>query len=313
MSRRQFLRSGSALLAAGLAGCNALQPSDSTTTDSPCPTDVPAAVRADYRGDSRVYCNDGSESADAETVLRPSPRSGSLPDARVEFALENGREDHFNTARWDLRKRVDGTWYDPVVPRTGRSQPSVAPGESHDWAVAVDNAELSSVVEPVEGDEFSARALGGGTYAFLVSGSYGAADDRFVDNEPWVAYAARFSLDGDPLALEPTSSVRDVARSGDTVTVRATDGDPDLVVTVSTRDDAPTAQSEAARREVITEQLYGWPVLRDALAHFEDDVTEVVVETSPDPDRRVASPRSPGDTITVTYQGVEYAVTTELV
>lgn len=313
MSRRQFLRTGSALLAAGFAGCNALQPPDSTTTGSPCPTDVPPAVRADYRGEFRVFCNDRSESADAETVLRPSPRSGSLPDARVAFALENGRDEHFNTARWDLRKRVDGTWHDPVVPRTGRSRPSVGPGETHDWAVAIDNADLSRVVEPVEGDEFSVRALGGGTYAFLVSGSYGAADERFVENEPWLAYVARFSLDGDSLALEPTSRVRTVTRSADTVTVRATDGEPDRVVTASTRDDAPTAQSEAARREIITEQLYGRPVLRDALAHFEDGVAEVVVETGAGPDRRVASPRRLGDTITVAYRGVEYAVTTELV
>lgn len=279
MNRRQILHGSGTLLATGLAGCLGLL--DSTATDEPpaCPTTIPRLEQADYRGDSRVVCNDGSGESDDETRLVPDPRSASLPDASLECTLTNGHDNHFNADfyAWSLQKRVDGEWHgttDTASPAADRS--SLESDESHTWTLTVDNTNLERVVEPVEArEDVTVRALGSGTYAFLIAGSYGEEGESPMVNSPQIGYAAQFTLEGDDLPLEPTTVITDVSRDGDTVVVQRTE-EPSRVITLERTD-----EEADHHRTLITEQLYGEPVLRDGLAHAEEDADSIRIESSP--------------------------------
>ena len=283
MNRRQILRGSGALLATGLAGCLGLQGSTSTDEKPACPTTIPRPVRSASQDDTRIVCNDGTdEGSDDETRLVPDPRSASLPDASLEFTLTNRRDDHFNTNfyLWSLNKRVDGEWYmttGAVYP--GAAESSLGPDASHAWTVTVDNTELQRVVDsPEDRDDVTVRAHGAGTYAFLISGSYGKAGERPPTNSPQIGYAAQFTLEGDDLPLKPTEAVTDVSRDGDTVVVvrRGVD-DPSRVITLERTDEASDRH-----RTLITEQLYGRPVIRDALAHADPDADRIRIESPAD-------------------------------
>lgn len=309
-TRRIVLASVGTITLGSLAGCAGRQNPETSPDngESPCPSSVPPADRADYDGESRVICNDGATTADDSTQLTPDHRSVSLPDAHLAFRLSNRRETYFNASQWDLHKRVNKTWYDVPVPQIRTFELSLVPENSHEWLITIDNSDLHSVIQPVEGTDVTIRSLGSGTYALTVSGSYGTQNESMVANRPWVAYAAQFSIEGEPLTVEPTTDVTDVQRDGPTTIVRATSEVPQWTVTVREVDEEATEERAELQRELITEQLYRHPILRNAIAHFEDDVTEVIVEIGDEQQFQAEPPLRISQPITLLYQEKRYSV-----
>lgn len=306
MNRRTVLHTGVAL-AIGLAGClDGVGPRSPSSTPEPlsCPSTVPRIENADFDGEFRMECDAPTESeTDAsDTTLAPDARSASLPNAEIAFTLTNRRDRPFNANfyRWELRKRVDGEWHGTVPTRaSANAESSLAPDSSHTWSVSIRNDALGKPVEPVTADaSLSLRALGGGTYSFVIVGSYGRRGQSWVENQPIVAYAAPFRLEGDALRLVPTNAVRNVARDGSAVTVTVGADDPSGAITVTKR---PSGVDGG--RTYVTESVYGIPSLRNALAQFEDGVDEVTVRT----DDPFGSPLYRG--LTFTYEGTAYEVT----
>ena len=241
----------------------------------------------------------------------PGSRTASLPDATVEFTLTNRRERGFNTqfAGWDVHKLVDGAWHgfdrSVVTVEPGEEGDRLPPGGAHTWTVSVDNDDLGPVVEAVAGHvDVPLRALGGGTYAFVLYGSYGDSDENWAENRP-VTYGTRWQLDGDPLELVSPDSVTDVTRDGDEVTVQeGGSGDPPGSTLVLTRTDPGTADPSPIS-PVVVEAVYGRPPLRAGLAAFEDGVRRVVVDSSRLPDSSVVTT---GNERSLRFRGTEYLV-----
>lgn len=289
MRRRETLRLVGAAGLAGLAGCSGLA-GEGTETLTPAPGTAPdcpasAALSISDTGSVDRYCNtaDGTP-AERRTAVVPDGRTARLPDAHVRFTLTNRRSDHLNVnlEAWELHKQAAGAWH-----HLGRSRwtgsgddDGLAPGASHEWTVTVENGDLGAVVEPVRGrSDVPLRALGGGTYAFLVHGSYGAPDEKPFENAS-VSYATRWSLAGDALDLVMSDSVNAVERDGDSVVVRdgGVTGSPNEAL-VLTRTDPGPAVEPSQDSPFIAEEVYGKPALRNALAAFEAGVRRVEVRT----------------------------------
>lgn len=308
MNRRKLLHS-SVALACGLAGCLDGQSPLSSSADEqlPCPSSVSRIERADYDGAFQMECSAGvpSETPSQSTALTPEKRSVTLSPAENSFTLTNRRETYYNSQfyNWELLKHVDGEWYSTVGRRfSASSASSLPPGRSHTWSITVTNDELGEIIRPVESDESIAlRGLGGGTYAFVVVGSYGSQGESWSATEPIVGYAAPFTLKGEQLPLVPTNAVRHTSREGDSMTVTADSDDPRGYVTVAKRPDG--TPNEHSHRAYITESVYGTPAVRDVLAHFEEGVTSVTLRA----DRMLIPPFTPE--MTLTYDGTMYEVT----
>ncbi len=273
MNRRALL----ALLAAGAAGCagdrsdegGAPTETDRPTeqTDSPAPTpprdpDVDAAPGdCPAFGDATVVCT-GAADDPALVMARPT-EAATLP-ADLTFTLRNGTEAPFSTNfyAWSLQKRVDGRWFDIAPQFAPQPLYRLQPGATHEWDVRVDGALPDDPVTLARGNSSVAlSALGGGRYAFGVTGWFGETANRY-------AAVAPVDLQGDPLALRPTDAVTDVRVDGDRVAARLDrDAGDDARLaryTLTRAEDDP----DAPRR--ITEQVVRASVaddpLRDALA-----------------------------------------------
>lgn len=211
--------------------------------------------------------------------LEPSKTSGTLPEATFAFTLSNTRDETFNLNPygWRLDKSVDGTWR--IIQPWAVNVPllPLEPGRRYSWEVTVDNTDLGRPLEPAEGDEtLTFSGLGPGTYAFGIDGWF-----ESEDHERQTAFISVFELQGDPMELVPTNTVSETKRTGDTVTVVVeTAGDRDRYTLVVTR--VESAPEEP--RKLPTEQVMLVTPLRNALAHFEDGVRQVRVETGGDPE-----------------------------
>lgn len=285
MRRRRLLRALSAA-AALAAGCLARDPSD-----DPSGGQTNATTTTDGGGDVRGTDPDGfpprggdrvdavvwyREDEDAPMALEPSATEGALPSDEFAFALDNGTDRTFQTNfyDWTLAKRVDGEWYHVAPGAVPEPLMSLDPGDGHRWTLAVSSEPPNPRVRAVadEGD-ISVYGLGAGTYAFGVAGWF---EDE--DYEHKTVFAARFELTGDPVTLTPSEAVREAARDGDVVTVRAdgAEGEDAREATYVLE----RAEDAGDAREMITEQVIRrWP-LCDALAHVEDGVREVRVEST---------------------------------
>jgi hypothetical protein len=224
-----------------------------------------------------VVCYQEVDDPLSKTVLQPSAARMSLPDGELSFTLTNRREEPFYTVtyRWNIWKRVDGEWFS--LPRSiapTSSKQAIGTGESHRWRFSVDNSDLASPIERIKADrDVTVRGLGNGTYAFLVWGGYGSDGANGVPDDP-ISYAAQVSLEGPALELHPPSTAN-VTKDGETKTITF-DGEDDPTYTYTlTRD----SNLSADPIPVVTEQLYGRPVLRAAMAHFEDDTTHITVKS----------------------------------
>lgn len=257
--------------------------------------------------DRVVWARDVDDPSD-RLVLEPDAKSGTLPRTTLSFTLRNGTDETFQTNfhDWALYRREDGVWY-YLVPRVV-VQPlmGVRPGGSHEWMLTVDNTDLSSPsLRGGDGDGPFVRGLGSGEYAFTANGWW-AEQNATPTHEHKTVVAARFSLEGDPLALGPSDAVSEVSRDGDVITVTATnpaaeDLEDDRPATfVLTRDPSATGA-----QRMVTEQVYRrWP-LRDALALADRDVREVRIEST---EAGLVSFGFDDGPSAITYEGQHYRI-----
>lgn len=245
------------------------------------------ALLGAFPGDPARVVWSSDRDPDSETRLEPSATSGSLPRTEFRFRLVNEGETGLtsNWYGWKLLKRVDDEWTIIAPMTTPKPAMSLQPGGSFTWELTVggsgdDFCEQESVDD---GPDWRMRVgpVGEGAYAFTVPVRRG--DDRSL-------YAVEIDLRGSALGLTPTDTVSSVERRGETVVVHVdtdTDDPPaEYVVTRVDDGDAP-----ADRNPLIPEEVVRRAELRNALAHFEDDVKEVVVETQNATEPPFALPR----------------------
>ncbi|WP_227354447.1 hypothetical protein [Haladaptatus salinisoli] len=281
MYRRAVLASVGSVLAAGCLsestpGGVGMEPSSTTptrkTSTRGTPTTateptlrIPDENRCPPFGDQRVVCYQNADS-DATLLAEPSTERATLPKATLSFTLTNETGATFTTNYydWSVWKLVDEEWF-RIAPRIVPEPATMLDtGNSHAWNVTVDNTDLGRALPRAEGTESVALAgLGGGTYAFGISGWL-----EGQSYEDGVGVAARFELAGDPLRLAPTDDLTVVGRDGDEKRVRSSSAD---AVYVATRVEG--VESPPIRK--IPEQVVRVTPLRNLLASFEDGVRRV--------------------------------------
>jgi hypothetical protein len=215
-------------------------------------------------------------------LVTPSTDTVELPTGAVTFTLTNDTSATYsvNFYDWTLHKRVDGQWFHVtprIVPDPLHRVPS---GESHEWTVHVDNTQ-----EPTAGPSDTAggtvAGLGGGEYAFEVSGWF-----EFDDHSFHVGLGAHVDLLGDQLELTPSADLS-VDRDGETVVATRTDEDAEptaafVVERVGQAGVPPERPVEPHIAEELVRPYLGedrlW--LRDALALFADGVTTVRIRSA---------------------------------
>lgn len=278
-------------------------PPDGTPTGTPPDAGVPPgdstcpAVEVD-----RVVCAPETDPESVPLALTADSRSGSLP-ATFEFTLANGTEAtlHINFYDWGLWKRVSGEWF-YIVPREIPEPLMRLPsGESHSWRLTAEH-ELPEEFNRWYGswtDSGTVSGLGGGEYAFTTGGWFGDYDDGHF------GFGVLLEFDAPELTLEPTDSVTDSSRDGDTVTVRGTGDDSDdarrAEFVLTHVDDAEEPRS------LIPETAAQDYRLRNTLPFFEEGVERVrfVAENAVVPAFGVTEP------YTVSYRGELFRVTAD--
>lgn len=293
MDRRRYLGALGASATPWIVGCVGDSDPGSPGTDSGAvaTTDggtdraTPPAFPPDRDDVDHVRWYDDAEAANDGVVLEPDAVSSSLPNAEFEFTLRNRSDRTFQTNfyGWSVHRLEDSRWHRIAPTSVPQPLTPLPGGDSHTWTVRVDNEGLDDPVLRAQGtSDLDLRGLGSGTYAFAIDGWW-KDQSATPSYEHQTVAAARFSIEGDPLELEPSNAVESVSREGETVTVAAdnpslTDdateeshfGQPVTVVLRRTTAEDP--------RPIVTEQAYRhWP-LRDALA-VADDATEVRLET----------------------------------
>ncbi|WP_458187563.1 hypothetical protein [Haladaptatus sp. NG-WS-4] len=284
MHRRTVLASvGSALLAGcltdstpgGAGSSSTTTTPPKTSTQEPTPTTTSNRTEPDLQVPSQNHCPPFDdrvqgvvcyENADQETTLlvEPSKERATLQKATLSFTLSNETGATFTTNyyHWNVWKQVDGEWFH-VAPRMW-PEPAMmlGSGGSHTWNLTVDNSDLGRALSRAEGTENVALAgLGGGTYAFGISGWFQSHDDG-------IGVAARFDLDGDPLELTPTDDLEVVGQDGGEKHVRSEHSNTTYVAT-------RIEDSEQDAIRTIPEQVVRMTPLRNLLASFEEGVDSV--------------------------------------
>ncbi|MFC6726189.1 hypothetical protein ACFQE1_17825, partial [Halobium palmae] len=278
---------------------------DSSTTAGPdAPTDVgrfPKESDCPPLGADRVVCFDEVDPDLQPIILSPSATSGTLPRAQFAFTLRNDAEVAFesNFYHWRLLKRVGGEWFRVAPTYWPEPLHTLKPDGRHTWSVAVDNGPLAESRDlHAEGTEdLTLVGLGGGEYAFGVTGSFRGDDRR-------IALLSQFSLAGDPLDLTPTTLVTGTERDGDRVTVdtkpnpNGASGPAAFVVerVEDPKEDVPRA---------IPEQLVRDSRFRDTLPFFEEGVRTVRLRR-PRGGRGSVGSWGSGDGATFEYRGTVY-------
>ncbi|WP_276272713.1 hypothetical protein [Haloarcula litorea] len=187
MRRREAL-AGLAGVLGGLAGC----PAQSTSvgdaggdgvTPAPVPTATPTATATPepecpdlFRDVDRVYCTPPAERTGPTVGLRTVRETVAVAatrqaTTRARFALRNGTDDFFHTARdgWVLARREPGRW--TVIDWGDGDRPtSVAPGGEFAWALGPGGGDGGD--GSVEAPHEVTLPLSTGHYAFGVVGAF---------------------------------------------------------------------------------------------------------------------------------------------
>jgi len=284
-------------------------PSDGGPGGPPGVPPSDAEFPPDDDGVDRVVWTDDVADPGDRLVLDRAVESTTLPDASATFTLHNRGDRRLatNFYDWGLYRRENDAWH-LVAPRfVNQPLMHLDPGDSHAWSL-----EASSVIPGQRGlyvsgtDDIEVRPVGGGTYAFAVSGWF-PDQTATPTHEHETVFAARFELDGPELTLEPSNAVTSVERDGDVVSVEAT-GDTNENARQATYVLSRASEAEAVH-EIVTEQAYrAWP-LRDALAHADDGVAAVRLRaaTSTHPAFGVHNDDPPS----FSYDGTPWRVTVE--
>ncbi|NIC00337.1 hypothetical protein [Halobacterium sp. R2-5] len=299
MKRRALLGT---LASLALAGCTSSGPgervTETTRTTTPPTTDAtttePSATPPEIRdlgvpvddadcpfdgdGVERVVCY--PEQTDVPLSLTPDSDELDLPTDQTTFALENDTEHAFslNFYDWGLHKRVDGRWYYITPQEIPEPLHTLPAGETHEWTFAVDDSDEPSS-GPASESAIDVVGLGGGAYAFETSGWFDSGD-----HEHRVGLGARFRVKGAPLELTAPEGLSG-ARDGDSVVVTrdGEDAEPTEAFVVARVGEAGVPFEKQIHQHVA-EQLVrpepgrSRPLLRDALAFFEDGVETVRLE-----------------------------------
>lgn len=233
-------------------------------------TDCPAPEHV-----SRVVCSPETDpdsvpmamTVDADSVTLESPQT-------LTFELENGTEGTFSTNPydWTLWKRADEEWHRVAPELVQEPLLLMRPGRTVSWALALDHA----LPTPPEGEYYSwngsgsVPAIGGGQYAFGLSGWFDTAEG--TQN---LLFAARFSIDAPATTLEPTDAVTEVQREGNVVTVRGEWEDGGEGETQTSRVTVSRDDSDVESRLLLPEVAARHRMLRNTLPYFEEGVREV--------------------------------------
>ncbi|PSQ16654.1 hypothetical protein BRD00_10360 [Halobacteriales archaeon QS_8_69_26] len=247
--------------------------------------------------ETRWYHRVAARTPTPATFLEPDAERVRIGEGETELAVENYAPQTVRLSTWSLHKRHGDDWK-RIVPWRPRDREGAERTPARPLPPGERSAATLVPVGPDETDPdpyapgLRVEGVGAGTYAFgirahdldgpgpdaPVTVGQGDRENPFPGDDT-VALAALLEFTGPAAAVTPTGDVVDVSTDGTTVTVRVdsvTTSDPvvgpELVVTpVETPDGAV---------ELITEQVNQFPALRNALAAFEEGVSEVRVVTS---------------------------------
>ena len=323
MRRRALLAS-----MAALGGCIASPTIHSRSTHGP--TDTPPPRTEDVgcppplSSDTEVVCTGSGRAASIRTTVSPSALA--LPRDRTRLTFHNGSDGQVRTSPHDyqLYARSSGRWQyvlQKAGAGVGRPPVDVAPGESRQWTIVANTADLDTPNPPSASDDDRTLTLRftPGTYAFGVPATPASEDQRRL-------YTARFSVSGESPPLVPTSDLVSHARRGTTLVVRTRtetkyDTSRRVSLLVDRLDATPRNAADLTLFELFNPSyevvpdpdrpFVGWPLtvlLRDAFAFVEPSDRHVRVETvdTTVPPLGLAA----DDSLDVTYAGRSWRLTT---
>jgi len=314
MKRRNVLAALGGACAVGAAGClQASSPlANDTRTDGHSGTDAsgstpPSMPPADscppvVFEDGRTRCQE--EADDWGVRMTGDPTTLSMPRDDCEIVLENtgdttlsSNADGFTFYAWR-----DGQWQFVLqrMDELALEGVEIPPGETRTWSVTENTADLGELTPPNSGNDdeqdFTLR-FPPGSYAFGYRVSRGSGELSTETSRPSRTYATRFSVGGDPLALEPSDAMTEtLTRDGSHVVRTQTEYEYDHSRKVSLRMERLDAVPGQAA-PVTTFELYNpgfelvdspdrtfvdlqlVPLLRDAFATAPGDADAVRVET----------------------------------
>lgn len=142
---------------------------------------------------------------------------GTIPEATLEFAVENTSDDAFwsNPYDWLLQKWDGNEWrrIAPVVIPTPIDE--IPPGDSHSYRIEAVPTRTASFHDYEATTQVVVGGLGPGIYGFSTDGYFESTPDDEL------AAGALFGLAGEGPPVEPTDAVASVERNGTELIVRA--------------------------------------------------------------------------------------------
>lgn len=148
-----------------------------------------------------------------------APTSLGLPRDTCRFTFYNEGEDRLNSSAgaYQLFVSTGDTW-EFIVPKVGSggAQPiEIGPGETREWVLHVNTADLGSVTPPSGNDDRQSFLFRfpPGTYAFGFRVTPANSETARV-------YTTKFTVSGETPPLVPSDSVVSHSRQGSTLTVK---------------------------------------------------------------------------------------------
>lgn len=277
MRRRRLLAALAGAGTVGAAGCSGTDASFSEIARS-CGGQGPKAT---CFGDGPVVWEDRAAAMGSPLALRSEADTVELPFSEVAFTMENGTDDTVSSGLcFTLWKWAGGRWV-PLAPEICKALAyRIDPGEAHRWLAAGRPEAPRARERDTRANEYGDRrlavdGLGPGLYAYTVDVS--VPDEDSDDGHTPFTLASTVGVEGPKLTIPPSRFVESARREGDRVVVTAPGpGETETNFRLRRPD---SADGEEVWRVPLERAIAYWP-LRDALAHLEPDVREVVVWTS---------------------------------
>lgn len=209
-----------ALLAtiAALSGCTAAPRASNPTPETETTPSRRSHQRCPPAPDSEttVRCSDSDTQSSIQMTVSPS--SLDLPRDSSRFTLHNGSEKRLTSSVGASQLFVyTGDNWEFIVPKVGaRGMQSIEllPGETHEWKLHVNTADIGSLApESSDNSQSLSLRLLPGTHAF----GFRVTPDG---SETPQIYTTTFTVSGDAPRLVPSDSVDTHSRQGTTLTVK---------------------------------------------------------------------------------------------